>query len=43
MTVLPDAVMSVESVWKMNTELRSPAPSSTNGPERLSGDLLGPE
>ncbi len=41
-TVLPDAVISVESVWKMKTELGSPAPSSTSGPVRRSGDLLGP-
>jgi hypothetical protein len=41
-TVLADAVTSVESVWKMKTELGSPAPSSTSGPVRESADLLGP-
>jgi hypothetical protein len=41
-TVLPDPVVSVELVWKMKTELGSPAPSRTSGPVRLSGDLLGP-
>jgi hypothetical protein len=40
--VLPEAVMSVESVWKMKTDVGSPAPSSVSGPEILSGDLLGP-
>ena len=42
-TVLADAVMSVESVWKMNTESRLPAPSRTSGPVRLKGEWLGPE
>ena len=41
-TVLPDAVMSVELVWKMNTEFGFPAPSSTSGPVRLSAPLLRP-
>jgi hypothetical protein len=41
-TVLPDAVMSVESVWKMNTEFGSPAPSRVKLPARVSGDLAGP-
>ena len=40
--VLLEAVMSVESVWKMKTEVGSPAPSRVRGPERLRGDLLGP-
>jgi hypothetical protein len=41
-TVLPDPVISVELVWKMKTDLGSPAPSRTSGPVKLSGDLLGP-
>ena len=41
-TVLAEPVISVESVWKMNTELGSPSPSSTSVPVKLSGDLLGP-
>ena len=41
-TVLDEAVMSVESVWKMNTELGFPSPSRTSVPAKLSGDLLGP-
>ena len=41
-TVLADPVMSVESVWKMNTEFGLPSPSSTSVPVRLNGDLLGP-
>jgi hypothetical protein len=41
-TVLPEPVISVESVWKMKTAVGSPAPSRTSGPVRLSGDLLGP-
>ena len=41
-TVLDDPVIRLESVWKMNTELASPAPSSTNGPVRPSAPLLGP-
>ena len=38
-TVLPVAVISVESVWKMKTELGSPAPSSVSVPDRLRGPL----
>ena len=41
-TVLLDPVISIESVWKMNTVLGSPPPSSTSVPERLSGDLSVP-
>ena len=42
LTVLFEAVMSDESVWKMKTELGSPAPSSTNGPDSASAPLFGP-
>ena len=35
----PSPVMSVESVWKMKTESRLPAPSRTRGPVRPSGRL----
>ncbi len=41
-TVLPVAVVSDESVWKMNTVVGSPAPSSTSGPVRPSAPWLGP-
>ena len=41
-TVLLDAVVSDESVWKMNTVVGSPAPSSTSGPLRPSAPLSGP-
>ena len=40
-TVLAEAVVSVESVWKIHTEFGLPAPSSTSGPVRLSAPLLG--
>jgi hypothetical protein len=42
LTVLLDAVMSAESVWKMKTDVGSFAPSSTSGPERASAPLFGP-
>ena len=41
-TVLADAVISVEFVWKMNTEFRFPAPSSTSGPVMLIAPWAGP-
>jgi len=41
-TVLPVAVMSDESVWKMKTVVGSPAPSRTRGPVRPKAPLLGP-
>ena len=41
-TVLLDAVISVESVWKMKTELALFSPSRVSEPVRLSGDLSGP-
>ena len=39
---LLDAVVTVVSVWKMNTEFGSPAPSSTSGPFNTSGALTRP-
>ena len=41
-TVLPEAVMSVESVWKIQTALELPSASSTSGPVRPRADLSGP-
>lgn len=42
LTVLPEPVISDESVWKMNTAVESPPASRTKGPVRLNADLLGP-
>jgi hypothetical protein len=41
-TELPEPVMSVESVWKMNTDLGSPCPSRVTVPVSPNGDLLVP-
>ena len=40
--VLPVAVVRLEFVWKMKTDVGSPAPSSTKGPVSWSAPLLGP-
>jgi hypothetical protein len=41
-TVLPEAVISVESVWKMKTELGSPAPLRVSCPVSPKGEWAGP-
>ena len=41
-TVLLEPVISVESVWKMKTEVGSPAPSSTSGPGQAQRGLARP-
>ncbi len=41
-TVLDEAVMRVESVWKMNTDFGLPPPSRVSGPVRPNADLSGP-